>query len=188
MSSPSDQCTRLLPLRLACGWLLTPLLVLAAACGPQDEQRSARFRPLVVGEAAPVYATRLLSGDSARVGPGEPLTLLNVWATWCIPCEKELPDLEALHDAYGERGLRILGVSVDAGAPRTVEAYVAERGLSFTIGHDPDERVRMAYQTIGVPESFLIGQDGRLLWRHIGPLPSGGGEGLRAAIEAALAG
>ncbi len=168
--------------------VLAAVLAAPGCGGETGEQSASRFRPLTVGEPAPVYATALLGGDSARVGPGEPLTLLNVWATWCIPCEKELPDLEALHAEYGARGLRILGVSVDAGAPASVAAYVQERSLSFLIGHDPDERVRMAYQTIGVPESFLIAPDGRLLWRHIGPLPAGGGPTLRAAIDSTLGG
>lgn len=171
------------------GLQVVAIAAMALACaGEAGETRASRFQPLAVGEPAPLYATALLGGDSARVGPGEPLTLLNVWATWCIPCEKELPDLEALHAEYGPRGLRILGVSVDAGAPASVVSYVEERSLSFLIGHDPDERVRMAYQTIGVPESFLIGPDGRLLWRHIGPLPAGGGSALRAAIDSTLGG
>lgn len=173
--------TRTTARSLACA--LVAAAVTATACDGASE----RFQPLAVGAPVPVYAVRTLGGDSAHVGPGEPLTLLNVWATWCGPCKEEFPDLERLHETYGPRGLRVLAVSVDDGRDQTVEEFVREHGATFVIGRDGEGRVQRLFQTIGVPETFLIAPDGKLLWRHIGSLQRGAA-GARTAIEHALAG
>ena len=161
---------------------LSALLLVACTGAGSDA-----YRPVTVGEPAPAYAAPTLSGDSVRVGPGAnaPLTLVNVWATWCGPCRDEFPELQAIHDAYGPRGLRVVGVSIDHAADDAVAAFVREEGATFTIARDPDGRVRDEFMSIGVPESYLVGADGTLLWRGIGAVPKGGKE-LRAAIEAAL--
>ena len=150
------------------------------------ERIEERFRPLAVGEPVPAYAVRTLAGDTARVGTAQPVTLLHVWATWCGPCEKEFPEIERLHRDFGTRGLRVLAVSVDNGSDAKVESFVREHGATFTIGRDESGTVRELYQSIGVPESYLISADGRLLWRHIGALAEGGAV-ARAQIERALA-
>jgi thiol-disulfide isomerase/thioredoxin len=163
--------------------LLALALPLAACGGAKD-----RFRPLVAGDPAPHYATRTLTGDSARVGgTGEPLTLVNVWATWCAPCRAEFPEMERLHQDYAARGLRVLAVSIDDGGNDAVQRFVHDQGATFTIGRDPQGQVQRAFQTIGVPESFLISSDGTLLWRHFGALPAGAGE-LRKVVEEVLDG
>jgi thiol-disulfide isomerase/thioredoxin len=161
---------------------LAAVAVLLAACGDAKD----RFRPLMAGDPAPRYAARTLAGDSARVGSsGEPLTLLNVWATWCAPCRAEFPELEQLHQDYGARGLRVLAVSVDDGGDDAVQRFVRDQGAHFSIGRDAQGEVQRAFQTIGVPESFLISRDGKLVWRHFGALPGGAAE-LRRVIDREL--
>lgn len=154
-----------------------------AACTPGTADEP--FRPIAVGEPVPELTVRTLSGDSARIAPGEPVTLLNVWATWCGPCEKEFPEIEALQKEFGPRGLRIVAVSVDEGEDGPVSEFVSAKGTTFEIGRDPEGRVRRLYQGIGVPESYLISADGRLLVRQFGAIPEGAAA-LRAAIEQAL--
>ena len=157
----------------------------AAACKPNaggDEQ----FRPIAVGEAVPEFTVRTLQGDSARIASGEPVTLLHVWATWCGPCEEEFPEIEALQKEFGPRGLRIVAVSVDEGDDEPVRNFVSAKGATFEIGRDPAGDVRRLYQSIGVPESYLISADGRLLVRQFGAIPEGAAA-MRAAIEQALA-
>ncbi|HLV25989.1 MAG TPA: TlpA disulfide reductase family protein [Gemmatimonadales bacterium] len=139
------------------------------ACG--NGEMAARFAPLDVGSPVPVLAVRTLSGDSAHVGGDAPVTLLNVWATWCTPCEREFPELQRLHEAHAPQGLRILAVSIDTGNDQAVADFAAERGATFLIGRDPEGRVQDRFMTIGVPETFLITADGRLAWRKLGELP-----------------
>ena len=162
--------------------LAVALTLAAAAC----DGASDRFRPMAVGEPVPEVVVRTLAGDSARVGGAGPVTLVNVWATWCLPCQREFADLERLHADYSERGLRVLAVSVDRGDDGAVRDFAREHGAHFAIGRDPAGVVRQRYQSIGVPESYLVGADGRLLWRQIGAFPEGAAA-ARKAIERALA-
>ena len=155
------------------------------ACKPDADSDEA-FRPIAVGEPVPEFTVRTLEGDSARIAAGEPVTLLHVWATWCGPCQKEFPEIEAIQREFGPRGLRIVAVSVDEGDDDPVKAFVREKGATFDIGRDPDGSVRRLYQGIGVPESYLISADGRLLVRQFGAIPEGAAA-MRAAIEKALA-
>jgi len=157
------------------------LLLSIGACKSSD----AKFRPLAVGEPVPTFAVRTLAGDSASVGPDQQLTLLNLWATWCGPCQEEFPELEQLHRDYEAKGLRVLAVSVDMGNDAGVRDFVAEHGATFTIGRDAQGRMQRLYQTVGLPETFLIAPDGTLIWRHFGALEPGSAE-LRSRIDQAL--
>ncbi len=163
-------------------------LVVSSVASVSCSQMEERFKPLGVGDPVPAYATRTLAGDTARVGAGQPqpLTLLNVWATWCVPCQKEFPDLERIHRDYGPRGLRVLAVSVDAdGDDAKIRDFIRRYAATFSIGHDPEGAIRDRYQSLGIPESYLISSDGRLLFRNPGAFPEGAAN-VRAAIEAAL--
>ena len=168
------------------GFSFALVVAISAACKPNGETDEA-FRPIAVGQDVPQLTVRTLEGDSARVAPGEPVTLLHVWATWCGPCEKEFPEIEALQKEFGPRGLRILAISVDEGDDDDpVRKFVTAKGATFEIGRDPSGSVRRLYQGIGVPESYLISSDGKLLVRQFGAIPEGAAA-MRAAIEKALA-
>ncbi len=158
---------------------------LSAGCKPNADRDDA-FRPIAVGELVPEYTVRTLEGDSARVASGEPVTLLHVWATWCGPCQEEFPEIEAIQREFGPSGLRIVAVSVDEGDDDPVRAFAKEKGATFEIGRDPTGAVRRLYQGIGVPESYLISSDGRLLVRQFGAIPPGA-QAMREAIAKALA-
>ena len=169
----------LVPAALACLVVAT-----AVGCRPNAEREEA-FRPIAVGQPVPEFTVRTLEGDSARIAAGEPVTLLHVWATWCGPCQKEFPEIEAIQREFGPRGLRIVAVSVDEGDDDPVRAFAQEKGATFEIGRDPEGFVRRLYQGMGVPESYLISADGRLLVRQFGAIPVGAAA-MRAAIEQAL--
>jgi peroxiredoxin len=127
-----------------------------------------------VGEAAPAYAARSIAGDSVRLSDlrGNAV-LLNVWATWCIPCRKELPELQALHTKFVDKGLRVVGVSVDEGSDdAAVREFAQQFGITYTIVRDPHTDVYNAFAIPGVPASFLIDRSGKVAWRHLGPFTS----------------
>ncbi|HEX7051114.1 MAG TPA: TlpA disulfide reductase family protein [Longimicrobiales bacterium] len=153
---------------------------LAAACGGASP-------PGQVGAPAPDYAATTLAGDSVALADWRgDAVLLNIWATWCPPCREEIPELQALHETYAPRGLRVVGVSVDAaGADRTVREFVHEFGVDYQILRDPAERVSVAFATRGVPTTVLVGPEGTVLWRHLGPIRADD-PALREAIDQAL--
>jgi len=143
------------------------LAILIAACGDADGVRSAAPTP---GNPAPEYTARTLDGGELSLADlrGQ-VVLLNVWATWCGPCVREMPGLQQLQDDYGDRGLTVVGASVDRGqAEREVRRFLDERELTFTIVLDPDQDVALRFRTMGVPETFLIGRDGTIEYRWIG--------------------
>jgi cytochrome c biogenesis protein CcmG/thiol:disulfide interchange protein DsbE len=147
---------------------LAALAAAAVASGCGD----AAGGPVVVGRPAPAYEARTLDGAPASLAAlrGRPV-LLNVWATWCGPCEKEMPDLQRLHERAGPRGLVIVGVSIDQPSEaEAVRQFARERGVTFALWHDPDDRVSSTFRLMGVPTTFLVASDGTLLWRHTGPL------------------
>ena len=89
------------------------------------------------------------------------VVLLNVWATWCLPCEAEMPSMQRLHESYADSGLRIVAVSIDEpGSEETIRAFVERYKLTFDILHDPAKAITKTYRTTGVPETFVIGRDG----------------------------
>jgi Peroxiredoxin len=87
--------------------------------------------------------------------------MINVWATWCLPCRVEMPSIEALHKAYGPKGLKIVAVSIDdPGTDAGIRAFAKQYGLTFEILHDPKGAITDLYDITGYPETFIIGRDG----------------------------
>lgn len=135
----------------------------------------ARYGPDVqrveVGARAPDFrAVNLATGDSVslREGYRGTVTLVNIWATWCVPCRVEMPAMERLYQSLAPRGFRIAAVSIDEGSPEDVQAFARELGLSFDILQDRSTKVQQVYQTTGVPESFLLNREGVIVKRVIG--------------------
>jgi peroxiredoxin len=98
------------------------------------------------------------------------VVFVNFWATWCAPCREEAPSLERLYRALQGEDFKILGISIDASADdAAVQAFAREFELSFPIPRDTDKRVYGAYRVSGVPETFLVDREGRVLERFVGP-------------------
>lgn len=158
-----------------------------AACSTSKPPKDEAFKAPAVGDAAPAFAVATIGGDSARIGGAarQPVTLVNVWATWCGPCKAEFPELQALHTTYASRGLRVLAISIDTDGDADVAASASSMGATFPIGRDPADQVRGQFAAVGIPESWLVSADGKLLWRHSGAIPAGD-PAVRAAIDGAL--
>ena len=115
------------------------------------------------------------------------VVLLNIWATWCAPCRAEMPSIEKLHREFGPRGLKIVAVSVDdPGQQAAVRDFARELGLTFEILHDPTHDIQRAYQTTGVPETFVLGKDGVIRKKIIGAT-DWSSQGTRALVAQLLA-
>ncbi len=125
--------------------------------------------PIGRGSPAPDFELPALSGGSLRLSElrGR-VVLLNFWATWCKPCEDEMPAMERLHRQLQGQGLALLAVSVDD-APEPVEAFRRRLGLSFPILLDPGQEVSRRFQTFRFPETLLIDREGSVVDRFVGP-------------------
>ena len=90
------------------------------------------------------------------------LVLVNLWATWCAPCRKEMPSLERLQTRLGDK-IAILAISEDSGGEKAVAPFVARLGLTaLKIYLDPKSAVGHAFKVDGLPTSFLIDRQGRV--------------------------
>ena len=160
--------------------LAAAALILAGAC-------DANMPAGEVGTTMQAYAARTLEGDSVSLESlREDVVLLNVWATWCAPCRKEIPELQQLQERYGERGLHVVGVSLDApGSNERVREFLREFGVEYTILRDPHEAIGGLLGVVGMPTTVLIDRDGVIRWRHLGAV-SAEDPGLLEALERTL--
>ena len=125
--------------------------------------------PLGRGDPAPSFDLERLSGGRAGLAERKgQVTLVNFWATWCKPCEEEMPAMQRLYDALAPEGFELLAVSVDT-ARADVEAFRDRLGIGFPILLDPDQETARLYQTTGFPESLLVDREGRIVERYVGP-------------------
>lgn len=158
-------------------WMYVAAIVAGLALGAWG---LVQFGPVpegvVVGRRAPDFrALDLATNDSVsfREAYGGQVTLVNIWATWCIPCRTEMPAMQALYDRMKEHGFRIVAVSIDEGNTDDVLAFTRDLNLSFDILHDRSGAIEQIYQTTGVPESFLIDKDGIIVRKILGEHPWG---------------
>jgi len=125
--------------------------------------------PVDRGSPAPAFELPRV-GDDGTVSLASlrgKVVLLNFWATWCKPCEDELPAMERLHRTLAGTDFALVGISVDADAA-PVREFRDRIGLGFTLLLDSDQRVARSYQTFRFPETLLIGRDGVILERYVG--------------------
>ncbi|HSL71928.1 MAG TPA: TlpA disulfide reductase family protein, partial [Longimicrobiales bacterium] len=125
-----------------------------------------RFVSVDLGGAAPEYSARTLDGrEYSLASLRGKVVVLNVWATWCAPCVKEMPTLQRAHDLLKSEGLEVVAVSVDAEAGGLdafgnpggdVAAFVRDHGLTFTVLHDPRRRIEGLFAIYGLPATFVL--------------------------------
>ena len=151
-------------------WAVTGIVVAGLALGAAALTWVAPDSAVEINRPAPNFqAIDLATRDSVSLEDYRgSVTLVNIWATWCLPCRDEMPSMQTLYDSLATRGFRIAAISIDEGSPEDVTAFARELGLSFDILHDRSGKVERLYQTTGVPESFLLDRRGVLVKRVIG--------------------
>lgn len=117
---------------------------------------------------APLFTLSQLGGDEVSLSDFRGrLVLLHFWATWCVPCRHEMPLLHALEKS-GAHGLQIICVNVDRGNRNKVKTFIDEVTPHFHTLLDPEGSVRNRYAVRGLPTTYLIGRDGKIIGRIIG--------------------
>lgn len=122
-----------------------------------------------LGEA-PEFVLPLLAGGEIDLAKLRGKTvILDFWATWCAPCEVQMPILDALWRDEGDGRLMIVGISVDTDPPATVARWIEERGIHYPIAVG-DQDLAMRYGLLGFPSLVFIDPEGRIQVRHTGVL------------------
>jgi len=109
---------------------------------------------------------------------------VDFWASWCGPCKQSFPWMNAMQDKYRSQGLQIIGVNVDTKS-EDARKFLAQTPAHFTVAYDPKGVAPRQYGVKGMPTSFLIGRDGKIISQHLG-FNAAAGETLEKEIKAAL--
>ncbi len=97
------------------------------------------------------------------------VVFLNIWATWCGPCKDEMPSMQFMHEKLKGKAFKILAVSIDSASNETVKKFADDLGITFLIFHDKKGHIKDTYKTTGVPETFIIDQNGIVAEKVWGP-------------------
>ena len=145
----------------------------------------------LIGRPVPAFALEPLEGLQARGQPVPGLasddlkgrvTVVNVWASWCGPCRDEHP---LLMELAGDPSIRVVGINYKDN-PENARRFLGRFGNPFAaVGTDPSGRTAIDWGVYGVPEAFVIGPDGTIRHKQIGPLTPGAMAGFRAALRQA---
>ena len=150
----------LLPLLLLALAMLAPLTTVAHAPEKHGFKLVAFRRPLPAPEfslTSPVGTPVNLRQFRGKV------VLLNFWATWCLPCVREMPSMEALYQKFKEKDFVVLAVSLDEKGAAVVKPFLEKYKLTFSIALDQDSAVSRKYGAGALPSSFLINRKGQVI-------------------------
>jgi cytochrome c biogenesis protein CcmG/thiol:disulfide interchange protein DsbE len=122
------------------------------------------------GDSAPGFSVTTDSGKRiSRSDFGGKLLILNFWATWCPPCVEELPSLHQFAQQVGDSGVVVLGVSIDKNE-QNYKRFLQRNRVAFETARDPEANIAAEYGTFKWPETYVIGKDGKVLQKYIGPV------------------
>ncbi len=152
-------------------WIRGLVFVLAAILAVLIWINRDEFAPIEAGGRAPDYEVYSLAGDTINTSDYRgSVVVLNVWATWCGPCVREMPALERLHRQLGPLGLDVVAVSVDnlPDSNADVLAFGDRFDLTFPLLRDPSGDIQKAYSIAALPTTFIIDRTGRIHQRLLG--------------------
>lgn len=133
--------------------------------------QSAKYEPLVVGKEAPDFSLPNLEDKQVRLSDYRgKVVFVNFWATWCKPCREEMPSMEVLHKSLEKDGLVVLAVSIDrVTTKKDIPPFIKSMNLTFPVLVDSWGQTDKRYKLMGVPETYIIDQEGVLREKVIGP-------------------
>lgn len=140
------------------------------------------------GEKYINFKLKDMKGESIELASFEgKVIFLDVWASWCPPCSKELPFLMDVYEKYKERGFVVVAVSVDD-KERNVTKFFKRIGRepTFPVIYDPQKSVRHVYDLVGIPSSLIIGKDGKIAYEPRTGFEESHAEEITKQIEEAL--
>ncbi len=163
----------------AWGILLVLLAVLALSMIQKNDDA------IALNKAVPDFTLKTFDGQTITLSEqlGK-VVVINFWASWCAPCEQEAADLEEAWRFYKDRGdVLFMGIAWTDTEPNALE-YLQKFAVSYPNGPDLQTRISQDYRITGVPETYIVDQQGKLAYRKISPFLSLAE--IRAAIDPLL--
>jgi cytochrome c biogenesis protein CcmG, thiol:disulfide interchange protein DsbE len=149
---------------------IVSIIILAVTFGIVWLQ-SAKYEPLTVGKEAPDFVLPNLEDKNVRLSDYRgKVVFLNFWATWCKPCREEMPSMDVLYKNFEREGLVVLAVSIDrVTTKKDIPPFISSMNLTFPVLVDSWGQTDKRYKLMGVPETYIIDQQGILREKIIGP-------------------
>jgi thiol-disulfide isomerase/thioredoxin len=139
--------------------------------GPVGLLSKAPAERLKIGDNAPDFRLAQLGGDPVQLSQLKGKTVLvNFWATWCSPCQDEMPILQRAYLKYKNQGVVFLAVNVRDTPSDNAKSYFKTNNLTMPVLIDPTGDVPGGYRVTGYPETYLIDKNGKIGEFHIGPI------------------
>ena len=145
------------------------------------DRSGAQQPPALLAQRPVQFAVHTIAGDTLRVGPREPATLIAIFATWCRSCKDEVPQLNQLKAELATRGVRVVAVNVEAIPVEAMQRWLTGQSAVYAAARDESGEIARALGVVGVPEFHLISSEGRVVFTRRGPLGSSL-SALRSAI------
>jgi peroxiredoxin len=162
-------------LRRAAGRLcfLWAVLLGLWACSEQPVAsvgREAGSRPMREGIGqAPSFTLPDLDGNQVQFSDySGKIVILNFWASWCVPCRIEIPQLIDLYNRYRDRGVQVIGIAIDPAGPEALRAFSDELNVNYPMLVGDEKTFYDFGGVVGLPTTFVIDQNGTILSRHMG--------------------
>ena len=133
--------------------------------------QSAKYEPLKIGMAAPDFSLPDMAGKRQQLSDYRgKVVFLNFWATWCKPCKEEMPSMQTMWENFKNEDFVILAVSMDrVTTKKDIPTFIESMRLTFPVLTDSWGQTDKRYKLMGVPETYIIDQDGVLREKIIGP-------------------
>ncbi len=165
-----DRSTRFIPFRLCL--VLGACAALACSEGvatPQGASTAESGVHPLLGKHGPDFARRTVTGNAtvALHALSGKVTVVDFWATWCGPCKKSFPKLQALNAKYGANGLQIVGISEDD-EQSGIAAFETGLGAKFPVVWDEDKGIASKWQPRSMPSTFILDRSGMIRFVHLG--------------------
>ncbi|MFW5709143.1 MAG: TlpA family protein disulfide reductase [Chloroflexota bacterium] len=121
-------------------------------------------RTLVPNEPVPNFTIQVFDGETFNLAEYRgSIVVVNFWGSWCAPCRDEAPDLQLIHELYHDQGVILVGITHAESSDQDSIDFIEEFNLTYRNGPDPETRIADDYKITGVPETFVIDRDGRLV-------------------------
>lgn len=156
----------LLRLALVAGVIVTSFVTVVSQLQADADAKTKPDAPL---KRAPDWELKDLNGKTVKLSDFKgKVVILDFWATWCGPCEMEIPSFVALQKKYRDQGLVVIGASLDEGEPKQIKSFVERLAINYPIVM-ADKTIADAYGGIeAIPATFVIDRQGMIVRKHVG--------------------
>jgi len=165
--------------KILLGVIFVLLIASALAFGEEDYYKTLGIQKPSKEIEAVDFSTTSVNGQEANLKDFKgKVIFLNFWATWCGPCKMEVKDIDSMYNKLKNKNFVVLAVDVQEDAKK-VKSFMKENNLSFPVYLDKNGKISYKYGVRGIPTTYIIGPDWKIVGRTVGPRPWSGKDSIK---------